>query len=437
MDIKIPELSLVFLLGPSGAGKSTFARKHFRPTEVLSSDFCRAMISDDESDQSVTPDAFEILHIIAEKRLARGRRTVIDATNVQVKARKTLLALARKYHALPVAIVLKTPQETCFDRNRNRSDRHVASHIIRQQCRDLERSVSLLKTEGFRKIYLLETPDKADHAKIRPQPMQNDRKKEHGPFDIVGDIHGCSDELIALLAHLGYDIRGDADSSVASVTHPKGRKAVFLGDLVDRGPKTPSVLRLVMRMVETGRAFCVPGNHENRLMRKLTGRNVTTTHGLSHTLEQLKRESHTFQEKTLRFIRGLVSHYVFDKGNLVAVHAGMTAAMQGRDSDKVRRFVLYGETQGESDEYGLSVRQEWAFRYQGRAVVVYGHMPVTQAEWVNRTINIDTGCVFGGKLTALRYPEKEIVSIPANQTHYEPAPRKIRNPKSETNPKSE
>ncbi|HEU4870115.1 MAG TPA: polynucleotide kinase-phosphatase, partial [Pyrinomonadaceae bacterium] len=197
--------------------------------------------------------------------------------------------------------------------------------------------------------------------------------------------------------------------------------AVFLGDLVDRGPGITDVLRLVMNMVEQGSALCVPGNHDIKLMRKLNGKDVRITHGLAESLEQLEREPPEFKRQVATFIDQLVSHYVFDDGRLVVAHAGLREDLQGRGSGKVRDFALFGETTGETDEFGLPVRYNWAAEYRGKAMVVYGHTPVPEPEWLNRTICIDTGCVFGGKLTALRYPERELVSVPALQTYYEPA----------------
>jgi protein phosphatase len=204
------------------------------------------------------------------------------------------------------------------------------------------------------------------------------------------------------------------------VTPTDGRKVIFLGDLVDRGPATPAVLRLVMGMVEDGAALCIPGNHDDKLLRKLRGRNVQITHGLAETLEQLEREPPEFVERVRTFLDGLIGHYVLDDGRLVVAHAGMKEAMQGRASGRVREFALYGETTGETDEFGLPVRYNWAAEYRGRATVVYGHTPVPEPEWLNGTINIDTGCVFGGQLTALRYPERELVSVPAARTYSEP-----------------
>jgi protein phosphatase len=418
VTLTIPELSLVVLIGPSGCGKSTFARKHFKPTEVLSSDFCRGLVSDDENDQSATKVAFEVLHFVASKRLAAGKLTVVDATNVQPEARKPLVALARQFHVIPAAIALNLPERVCVERNKARPDRTFGPHVVRNQCQDLRRSLRNLEREGFRHVHILNTPENVESAVLERQPLWNNRKHEHGPFDIIGDVHGCMDELRDLLAQLGYEIGGQDGG--CRVTPPAGRKAVYVGDLVDRGPRIPEVLRLVMSMVDGGAALCVPGNHDIKLVRKLKGRDVQITHGLADSLEQLDAEPPEFRERACAFLDGLVSHYVLDDGKLVVAHAGMKEEMQGRGSGKVRDFALYGETTGETDEFGLPVRGNWAAEYRGKAMVVYGHTPVAEPEWLNRTINIDTGCVFGGKLTALRYPERELVSVPARRTYYEP-----------------
>jgi protein phosphatase len=415
MTFTIPELSLVVLIGPSGCGKSTFARKHFKPTEVMSSDSFRALVSDDENDQSSTDDAFAALHFVAARRLARGKLTVIDATNVQPEARKPLVALAREYHVLPVAIVLDLPERVCHDRNRSRPDRDFGPHVIRNQRSQLHRSLRGLGREGFRHVHVLESQEEVDAAVIERQPLWNNRKRDTGPFDIIGDVHGCCDELEQLLEQLGYE-RNDGDPWA----HPAGRKAIFVGDLVDRGPRIVDTLKTVMSMSQAGTALSVPGNHDIKLKRKLEGRDVTISHGLDRTLQELEQQTSEFRADVQKFLDGLVSHYVFDDGRLVVAHAGMKAEMQGRGSAKVRDFALFGETTGETDEFGLPVRYNWAAEYRGRASVVYGHTPVPEPEWLNRTINIDTGCVFGGKLTALRWPEKELVSVPALQTYADP-----------------
>ena len=420
MIIQIPEPSLVLLIGPSGSGKSTFASEHFKPTEVLSSDFCRGLVSDDETDQTATKDAFEVLRFIAAKRLTAGKLTVIDATNVQVDARKPLLALAREYHYLTVAIVFNMPTKLCQERNEARHDRDLKPHVIRQQNQQLRRSLRNFKREGFRQfVYVMSSPETVESAHVKRQPLWPNRTDEQGPFDIIGDIHGCYDELVELLKKLGYEISTQSDGDTI-VKPPQGRRAIFVGDYVDRGPKVAQVLRLIMRMHETGAAFCVPGNHDLKLVRALRGKKVNPTHGLAESLTQLAQESAEFKTQIAEFLGGLVSHYVLDDGKLVVAHAGMKAELQGRASGRVREFAMYGETTGETDEFGLPIRLNWAEEYRGAATVVYGHTPVTEPQWVNRTINIDTGCVFGGKLTALRYPEKELVSVPAHQTYYEP-----------------
>lgn len=423
MKIKIPEFSLVVLAGPSGAGKSTFAKEHFKPTEVISSDFCRGLVSDDENDQSASGAAFDVLHYIAAKRLEGGKLTVIDATNVQEVARRPLIDLAKKYHCLPVAIVLDIPEGICHERNRKREDRDFGPHVVKRHKQQLQRSIKRLKREGFRYIYVLSSEDEVKEVKIERQPLWNNLKNLHGPFDIIGDIHGCFDELTILLKKLGYEVskvENDADNFGFNVIHPQGRMVVFLGDLVDRGPNSMGVLKLVMSMVKSGIALCVPGNHDIKLLRKLRGKNVQIKHGLELTLEELERESEEFIAKVREFISGLVSHYVLDDGKIVVAHAGMKESLQGRGSSKVKDFALYGETTGETDEFGLPIRYNWASEYRGKPIVVYGHTPMDATEWINRTINIDTGCVFGGKLTALRYPEKELVDVSAMQTYYEP-----------------
>lgn len=422
MTITIPELSLVVLIGPSGAGKSSFARKHFKETEVLSSDRCRGLVSDDENSQEATKDAFEVLRFIATRRLAAGRLTVIDATNVQQEGRKPLVALAREFHCLPVAIVLDVPEKVCQDRNRARPDRNFGGHVIRQQAQSLRRSLRGLEREGFRHVHVLRSSEEIDGVVIERQPLWCNLKGEKGPFDIIGDVHGCLDELQALLTKLGYQL-APAEGALGGLVarHPEGRKVVFLGDLVDRGPNVPGVLRLAMNTVAAGAGLAVPGNHDIKLLRKLRGKDVKLTHGLAETVAQLEPEPEEFKRSVAAFIDDLVSHLVLDGGRLVVAHAGMKESMQGRGSGKVREFALYGETTGETDEYGLPVRYDWASEYRGTSSVVYGHTPVPEAEWLNNTICVDTGCVFGGKLTALRWPERELVEVPAARMYFEPA----------------
>ncbi|MEO1654422.1 MAG: polynucleotide kinase-phosphatase, partial [Bacteroidota bacterium] len=346
-----------------------------------------------------------------------------DATNVQTESRKPLVALAREQHCLPVAIVLDIPDKIIRERHATRSDRNFGHHVLNNQRKDLKRSLRLLKKEGFRQVHIIKHPSELDQIKVIREPLWNNKKHLHGPFDIIGDVHGCFTELQALLHQLGYQIEENKDDQLVpyQVQPPSGRKAIFLGDLVDRGPHSPEVLKLVMHMVKNGSALCIPGNHDVKLLKKLRGKQVAIRHGLAETLEQLAPQTPEFIHQLTEFLDGLISHYVLDDGKLVVAHAGLREEMQGRASSQVRSFCLYGETTGEMDEFGLPVRYDWAREYKGKALVVYGHTPIPKPDWLNNTINIDTGCVFGGALTALRYPEKELIRVEAKSLYYEPA----------------
>ena len=188
MDVKFPELALVVLIGTSGSGKSTFARRHFRPTEVISSDYCRGLVADDENDQSATGPAFEVLQYIAGKRLAAGRLTVVDATSLRPEDRKPLVALARQHHMLPVALVFDLPESLCRERNRTRTDRDFGEHVIRNQHQNLRRSLRGLEREGFRHVTVFRSVEEVDAAALIREPLWNNKKSKSGPFDIIGDV---------------------------------------------------------------------------------------------------------------------------------------------------------------------------------------------------------------------------------------------------------
>jgi protein phosphatase len=420
LELAVPELSLVVLIGVSGSGKTTFARNRFGPYEVLSSDACRGWVSNDENDQTATGPAFDVLNYIVGKRLEAGLLTVVDATSVQREARAKLIQLARDHDVLPIAIVLNLPQKVCLERNAARPERDFGERVVRRQSEQLRRSLKGLSREGFRKVHVLDTVEQVEAATVVRERLLTDRRDVTGPFDVIGDIHGCRSELEALLTQLGYTLVRDEAGRPVDAVPPAGRQAMFVGDLVDRGPDSPGVLRLVMGMVRAGHAHCVPGNHENKLVRALSGKNVQITHGLAETLAQLEQEPAEFSAEVLSWCRDLVSHLVLDGGRLVVAHAGLKESYHGRASGRVRSFALYGDTTGETDEFGLPVRYPWAQDYRGRAMVLYGHTPTPTPEWVNNTLCLDTGCVFGGRLTALRYPEKELVSVPAERVWYEP-----------------
>ena len=410
MILTFPEPSLVLLVGASGSGKSTFAAKHFLPTEVVSSDRCRGMVSDDENDQRATQSAFELLDAIVGIRLRNRKLTVVDATNLRPEDRKNLKRVAKEHDSLVSVVLFDTPRDVCITRNAARPDRNMDASVIVRHVSLFNKACREVKMEKYHRVYRL-TEDRLANARVERSRLWNDRRDLSGPFDIIGDLHGCATELELLLQRLGYGPQG----------HPEGRTVLFVGDITDRGPRSLDCYEIVSGMVQKGHAMCVAGNHDDKLIRYLDGRKVQVARGLQTTAAELESKDEDYKARMKRFLDSLISHYLLDGGKLVVAHAGIKEDYQGRASNRVRRFCLYGDTTGEVDEFGLPVRLNWAMDYRGDAIVVYGHTPVREAVWLNRTINIDTGCVFGGKLTALRYPELELISVPCAELYCEPA----------------
>lgn len=426
MKISIPDPSLVVLIGPSGAGKSTFAQRHFAPTEILSSDRFRGLICDDENSMEATSDAFEALHFLLEKRLKNRRMTVVDATNVQSHARDELLRIARRHDLLSVAIVFDLPQRVCQERNDARPDRDMGPHVIRRHLADMRRGFKDIRRK-FKQVFVLNSEAEVNAVEVERRPLFSDHRDMTGPFDIIGDIHGCYDELRELVQELGYQVElNDTDPWEApaygykNITHPEGRTLFFVGDFCDRGPATPEVFRFAMAAVNAFGARAVPGNHDVKLANALRGKRVKTAHGLALSLEQLAEVPESFKQDIIEWVDSLVSHQVLDSGRLCVAHAGMREDYQMRASGRVRTFALYGDTTGEVDDLGMPVRLDWAAEYEGKALVVFGHTAMARPRWMNNSVCIDTGCVFGGSLSALKYPEREIISVPAKQVWAEP-----------------
>jgi protein phosphatase len=421
----IPDPSLVLLAGATSSGKSTFARRHFRATEIVSSDAARAMVSDSENDQSATAAAFRVVHLVAGLRLERARLTVVDATNVGPDARAPLLALARRAHLPVCAVVLDLAPAVCEARRQARTDRDAPAEVVVRQWTQLHRTLGGprgegLLHEGVGVVHMLRTPADVDAAEIVRVPLPPDRRHEAGPFDVIGDVHGCADELEALLARLGYAPRPPDGHGDVAWGHPAGRRLVFVGDLVDRGPRVPDVLRLAMAGVAAGTALAVPGNHDDKLLRALRGHTVQRTHGLAETMQAVEGAGPAFAGRVRDFLGALPSHLVLDGGRLVVAHAGLAAHLHGRDDRHVRDRAMFGETTGLLDAFGLPVRVDWPARYAGAALVAFGHTPVLAPRWKGETVDLDTGCAFGGALTALRWPERETVSEPARRTYAVP-----------------
>lgn len=414
-EISLPATTLLVLCGAPGCGKSTFASRFFRDTQVVSSDECRLLVSDSETNIAASGEAFKLFYYTIERRLSLGRFTVADSTAVTRWARSRLLGIGRKYGFNVAVLIFDIPEDVCMRRNKGRN-RRVILPVIARMRKMIRHTLEVVSDEGFDRVHVLTEEDLnnpgfkieiRDHVVTFP-----------GPFDIIGDIHGCCDELETLLEKLGY-------RKTFNYYAHSSRKAVFLGDLTDRGPRCLDSFWLVKSMVDSGNALYVPGNHCRKLYRYLVGKNIKLAHGLEKTAAELKRqpenEREYFRDEFTRLYREAPPYLILDGGKLVVSHGGIKEEMIGKVNERVRSFCLFGDTTGEITEDGLPVRRDWALEYGGEALVVYGHTPVPKAEFINNTINIDQGCVLGGKLTALRYPEREIVQVHALAAYYERA----------------
>jgi protein phosphatase len=427
MKVTVPKLSLVVLIGSSQSEQSLFAKKHFHPDEVISEEVLSG-VPNERNQQNLSQAAFDSIQAAAAELLALGQLAVVVAANSNPVTRSTLLQLAKQYHCHSVAIALN-PSDDAFQHRRQLPENCTPGFRDSHQRPSHPQSAHhALKQEGFRHVFVMDSLEQIAAATIEKVPLWNDQRDQHGPFDIIGDVHGCCDELEQLLERLGYQpfpAENPAGWGNVSYRHPAGRKAFFVGDLVDRGPRVLDVLRIARSMIVRGNALCVSGNHDVKLLRKLRGKNPRATHGLAETwneVEALPDEVRgNFCNELALFLESLVSHYVLDDGKLVVAHAGLKESYQGRTSGKVKSFAIYGDTTGETDSFGMPVRRNWAAEYSGSAMVIYGHTPVAEPLWLNHTVNIDTGCVFGGKLTAMRYPEKEFISVPARRTYCQPS----------------
>ncbi len=400
MNILIPDFCLVLVIGQHTSSARTFARRHFSAHEFIEPDGAAGHVTGNANEDGRACDPFERLLALAERRLRQRSLVAIDATDMDEEARTQCAKLARRQHAASIVLLLCAADA--------RLDGQGQAAIIRS-----------LDRQGFHDVRKLSTTASIDAADVIRQPLAADRRHEVGPFDIIGDVHGCADELIALMTELGYRVglEGPDHDRRVEVTTPARRRAIFVGDLVDRGPRSPDVLRIAIGMVGRGQALAVPGNHDAKFLRWLSGRNVKPTHGLDLTIAQMDGQPVDFRAEVKAFFEGLANHLWLDGGKLVVAHAGIKEEMIGRSSGGVREFCLYGDTAGEIDELGLPIRYHWAADYRGTPAIVYGHTPVPAVAWFNNTLCIDTGCSFGGSLTALRWPEGDIVSVPAQRAY--------------------
>jgi protein phosphatase len=383
LELDIPALALVVVVCRERTTAQRFAACHFTLEETV-----------EVEAESQAPAQFEAARLAISRRLSAG---LLTAALISSDSGELSAALARVAH------------------------HHDVSPVVIGLGRGLSLARFPISPRSYATAWALAAPAQWEAARVVRQPLACDLRAEQGPFDIIGDVHGCADELGDLLRLLGY-----VEGADGVWRHPAGRRAVFVGDLVDRGPGVIAVARLVMRMVVAGQAFCAPGNHDIKLMRALEGRHVYVAHGLQESLDQIAAlpagagagdERDHFTRDFVAFIRQIPPYLWLDGGALVVAHAGLPERFHGRISERVRTLAFYGETTGWEDEYGHPERVDWAADYHGAAAVVYGHTPHRDAIWRNNTINVDTGCVHGGRLTAVRWPERAVVSVAARREY--------------------
>lgn len=410
--------ALVLLLAPSGAGKSTFAAQNFRPTEIVSSDHCRALVSDDESDQKCSGLAFDIFHHIIENRLTLNRLAVADATNINPQSRAVLREMGRRHEAPVYVIAFDVPLKTCIEQNRMRT-RYVPPAAIKSQHERFMEALDAIESEGYERVFTIREGQKAEVL-----VATGDAVAAPG-WDIIGDVHGCYEELRQLIESLGYEIGYDK-AFVFRAKHPQGRRLAFVGDLTDRGPYNYSSLYAVRSLVESGDAVAVMGNHDNKLWRALKGNNIRVGHGLAKTLAELDELPST---DAFRDFLGALPYQLRltvpgVRDDVVISHAGIPKWMIGREDKTAQAHAIYGEVLGQGED-GMPLRgSSWEDTYPNEPGVpwqVHGHIVNDMCWNLNgrRVVNVDTGCVFGGRLTALRYPELELVQVDALKTYHD------------------
>jgi diadenosine tetraphosphatase ApaH/serine/threonine PP2A family protein phosphatase len=392
MKVEIPENSMVIVVSGTLCIGEEFAHRLFSRELIIS-------IKEKSKNQ--------FSHI--QKILSNNSPIVICCLSDQEIVEELLLCCKKNY-IKPVLFLLKFSEE-CSENK----------HIDKASITDAFSGFKYHIKGKSKKTYVFNSKKEADLlTSVVRKKLKVNKRSEQGPFDIIGDVHGCFDELRELLTKMGYKIEKVEEDLVHygyKVTPPISRKVIFLWDLVDRGPFIMDTLKLAMSMVNDGIAYCILGNHDEKFLRKLKGRNVTIMHGLEMTMEQLKNESKEFKERVKSFLNDLPFQLVLDEGRLIVVHAGVKENMQGKTGPEVKEFALYGESTGDKDEYGLPERINWAKDYTGKALVVYGHTVVENTVRLNNTLNLDTGCIFGGKLTALRYPELTLVEVHAKKEY--------------------
>ncbi|MFY3791119.1 polynucleotide kinase-phosphatase [Ureibacillus sp. MALMAid1270] len=441
MDVLIPNAGIVLLIGPSNSGKSTLLKQLVKkgqilPSEIVSSDQFRVLVSDvefidlsnksgDEADtlfdnyQKISAEAFSMMDSLIETRCRLNKLTIVDATHLYSEDRKKYISMAKNNHVPIISLVMDVDQSVLLERDKERENPR-GSKRIKQQYQVFKREKRFIKKEGYLATYFISHTNEIEVIR-RENPLHLDLGNG---IDIIGDIHGCYDEMIQLLEKLGYE-----QNAEQYYIHPEGRKFLSLGDIMSRGPQSMKTMEFFLRHVNNGLAYMIDSNHGWKIARWLDGKNVTLSHGdelVEAEFRQYEVTHGTEKADTLKYaIKDLLlkspSHYVITKNGiptLVCTHAGMKDEFIGKQSFDISDFCRYGDNEG-LDDTGRPIRKDWTIHHKTNTLIVWGHDPKPKPLVINNTINIDQGVVFGGELTAFRYPEKEFVAIQATTDYSE------------------
>lgn len=439
--IPFPHGGIIVLVGPSNSGKTTLLRRLVQEgtllqTEIVSSDDYRTLVGDveyidwkgrsrEEADilygdyQMLSSLAFEAMNTVVSMRSRLGKLTVVDATHLQPEYRTKYIDLAAKYDLPCAAWILDVPEQTLLERDKSR-EQPRGRQRVKQQFVQFKRSLRGLRDEGFDLTYMLKETETVQFVR-----KKNVLLAEIGAgVDVVGDIHGCYDEILELLGELGY-----VPDAAGLYRHPEGRTLISVGDVMSRGPKSLDTMRFWKKHCEAGIARMIDSNHGWKIARYLSGRNVTLSHGdenIAAELAQYAREAgeaaaNELEEELKQFLLSAPSHLVLCREGVrrvVVAHAGIRDEYIGKQSKRIQDFCRYGDTDG-MDDKGAPVRKEWYTHHESGELIVWGHDPRPYPTVVKNTINIDQGAVFGGSLTAYRYPEQQFVSVKAYKDYAE------------------
>lgn len=439
--IHLPHAGIVLLVGPSNTGKTTLLNQLIQedqilPSEVVSSDQFRVLVSDiefiswngrpkDESDalfyeyQQISGAAFDAMDDVISKRCKLNKLTFIDATHLREDEHDKYLQMGKKYHVPVIAIVLNISETELLRRDMDR-DFPRGRNRIKQQYQHFKNSLRFIKKKPYRRVYLL---GEDELQVLNTSRLENPLFIDVGTgIDFIGDIHGCFDEFIEILSKLGYQ-----ENDEGYYIHPEGRKILSLGDVVSRGPKSIETLQFFQKLVAAGHAYMIDSNHGWKIARWLDGKNVKMAHGDENVAAEFEEYERKYGSEAAEKLKGQIkellleakSHYIIRKNGVnavVAVHAGIKDHYNGKQSPRISDFCRYGDSEG-LDENGKPIRKDWSISHKSSELILWGHDPKPQPLLVNNTLNIDQGLVFGGSLTAYRYPERQIVSVKAKQDY--------------------